>query len=309
MKADGIVPVAKMSYKYNTESVEELPTPKEHLEISISDEQIKSVVGKKIVLTGEFDFGSREEVDFALSAAGALIKNAVSKKTDYLVVGNYGSENWKFDNGGGKIKTAQELGVKILSEKAITNILKFGSEEEIHEQVSLFDGSQNGTMSDIEKIINYAVEETGFKNDVYSIVLNKKNIGKPNEVITGYSLLLDKTLFAKTDLDFTKIQCSNDLVNKYEPKNAIEIKDVKNPANYKSIKFGSSQDGLEYLRIISVGFSKNFVPSERFGCCHLYEKCSDAGKCLAADVFHARGCFYRDNLENGRIFYGKNANV
>lgn len=48
-----------------------------------------------------------------------------------------------------------------------------------------------------------------------------------------------------------------------------------------------------------------------FGCCHRYEQCSDMKECLIknSDPIFARGCQYRQNLEAGRIFYGKNRNM
>ena len=49
---------------------------------------------------------------------------------------------------------------------------------------------------------------------------------------------------------------------------------------------------------------------DSFGCCGHYEECSNAKRCIMADVdkdFY-RGCQYRKNLENGNIFYGKVSN-
>ena len=46
-----------------------------------------------------------------------------------------------------------------------------------------------------------------------------------------------------------------------------------------------------------------------FGCCSRYEKCSDAKKCIHPDPVFALGCAYRNNLDSGRIFYGKNRNI
>ncbi len=50
-------------------------------------------------------------------------------------------------------------------------------------------------------------------------------------------------------------------------------------------------------------------PVEQFGCCSRYVECSDLLKCTNPDKKIARGCQYKDNLENGRIFYGKNKNI
>ena len=44
-----------------------------------------------------------------------------------------------------------------------------------------------------------------------------------------------------------------------------------------------------------------------FGCCYRYRECSDAKKCLYPDTIDYENCAYKQNLENGNIFYCKNA--
>lgn len=46
-----------------------------------------------------------------------------------------------------------------------------------------------------------------------------------------------------------------------------------------------------------------------FGCCSLFEECSDAKRCIHPNRLYSTACAYRRNLESGRIFYGKNKNV
>jgi hypothetical protein len=48
---------------------------------------------------------------------------------------------------------------------------------------------------------------------------------------------------------------------------------------------------------------------ETFGCCSSFDECSDQRECLHPKEFCYLGCMYRQNLEAGRIFYGKNRNV
>lgn len=48
---------------------------------------------------------------------------------------------------------------------------------------------------------------------------------------------------------------------------------------------------------------------EAFGCCSRFAACSDARRCLHPDVLTSLACSYRKNLEEGRIFYGDNANA
>ncbi|HUJ09136.1 MAG TPA: NAD-dependent DNA ligase LigA [Verrucomicrobiae bacterium] len=72
-------------------------------------------VGKTVVVTGTLEKFSREEAKEALRKAGANVTDSVSKKTDYLIVG---------EDAGSKLDKAQALGVKTLTEKAFLEMLK-----------------------------------------------------------------------------------------------------------------------------------------------------------------------------------------
>lgn len=50
-------------------------------------------------------------------------------------------------------------------------------------------------------------------------------------------------------------------------------------------------------------------PAESFGCCSRYNECSDKKECIHPDPKFAQGCMYKENLEKGRIFYGRNRNT
>ena len=63
----------------------------------------------------------------------------------------------------------------------------------------------------------------------------------------------------------------------------------------------------QYLTDVLAYSLEHFEPSEKFGCCGKYAECSDARKCLHNNTFYAKACYYRKNLDAGRIFYGKNA--
>jgi len=57
----------------------------------------------------------REAAEDALRALGAKVSGSVSKKTSFLVVGA---------DAGSKLAKAQSLGVSVLDEAALDNILK-----------------------------------------------------------------------------------------------------------------------------------------------------------------------------------------
>jgi hypothetical protein len=62
------------------------------------------------------------------------------------------------------------------------------------------------------------------------------------------------------------------------------------------------------LRNIESVFTQCYLdePVESFGCCSRYNDCSDEKKCIHPDQKLSKGCIYKSNLDNGRIFYGKN---
>lgn len=64
---------------------------------------------KVFVLSGDFTSGSKKEIEAKITEKGGICKSGVTKKTDYLIVGGAGSENWKFGNYGAKVSKALEM--------------------------------------------------------------------------------------------------------------------------------------------------------------------------------------------------------
>jgi len=70
--------------------------------------------GKTVVLTGTLPTLGREEAKAMLEAAGAKVAGSVSKKTHYVVAGA---------EAGSKLDKAQELGITILDEQGLRDLL------------------------------------------------------------------------------------------------------------------------------------------------------------------------------------------
>ena len=64
--------------------------------------------GKTVVITGTFQQYSRDELTEILQNFGAKVTGSVSKKTDFVLVG---------ENAGSKLEKAKNLGIKIIEEK------------------------------------------------------------------------------------------------------------------------------------------------------------------------------------------------
>lgn len=65
--------------------------------------------GRCFCFTGDFVYAHREVCESACAMRGGVVRNAVSKKVDYVVVGSFGSPAWKFGSFGTKLKKAVEL--------------------------------------------------------------------------------------------------------------------------------------------------------------------------------------------------------
>ncbi|WP_414581973.1 NAD-dependent DNA ligase LigA [Scytonema sp. PCC 10023] len=83
-------------------------------ETSVSQSQQK-LAGKTFVITGTLPTLKRDEAKALIQKAGGKITDSVSKKTDYLVVG---------EEAGSKLTKAQELGIPQLSEEQLLEMLQ-----------------------------------------------------------------------------------------------------------------------------------------------------------------------------------------
>lgn len=69
---------------------------------------------KNVVATGKLQNYTRDGIQNKLLELGAIPANSVTKKTDYLIVG---------EKAGSKLAKAQNLGVRILTEEEFEKII------------------------------------------------------------------------------------------------------------------------------------------------------------------------------------------
>lgn len=170
---------------------------------------------------------------------------------------------------------------------------------------------------------NDSIDPQLLKNEINNIISNVCKSQKVStkyvvcrEIKNGYSVWIREPI----DLKDTYRAFSIAVKNKTNPVYAVEIihKRIHSVPIPEGVAFDKVQKSTiffplnhtalrEYLTDVLVYCLEHFEPSEKFGCCGKYVECSDARKCLHSNTFYAKACYYRKNLDSGRIFYGKNA--
>ncbi|WP_425456314.1 NAD-dependent DNA ligase LigA [Corynebacterium tapiri] len=87
------------------------------MEDDVSDRLEQTLEGITVVVTGTLEGFTRDEAKEAILARGGKASGSVSKKTDYVVVG---------ENAGSKEQKARDLGLKILNEAEFETLLAGG---------------------------------------------------------------------------------------------------------------------------------------------------------------------------------------
>ncbi len=144
-----------------------------------------------------------------------------------------------------------------------------------------------------EDIIGYTYK--AFKNLWFKIYYNMKNY---------YRIIIANSTYAGTN-------------NYSDIEKIVDSESIKLLDN-GTIQIDIEKDDKELFRIISILkpvlirtylFLCENEPVHKFACCSRFEECSDAKICIHPNRKYAKGCFYKKNLESGKIFYGKNRNI
>jgi DNA ligase (NAD+) len=99
----------------NRELIEQLRAAGVHWDESAVEHRSQHLAGKTFVLTGTLPRLKRDEAQSLIEAAGGKVSGSVSKKTSYVVAG---------EEAGSKLAKAEELGIPVLDEPALMQLLE-----------------------------------------------------------------------------------------------------------------------------------------------------------------------------------------
>lgn len=294
----------------------------------VSHEEITDIYNKHICVTGDFNYGTRNEVFALIEKSGGIIDKNVKKSTDFVVVGSKGSENWKTGNYGSKIQKAMEYnenGSKITiieEDNFIPFINRLSSKDN-----ELSEISTNEMDIDYKNKIQHTLDELILQ---YGLLPNSllicENLSKDKKRITSYSISIYEREYPQINISITDSTRNSTVLNFKIKEDSFELivgnnqfKNVACPAtatikqlssdtlNVHIMFSGFSEELVDYIKNNTKYALEHYVSkASSFGCCSLYEKCSNAKKCLHENLLYSKACQYRKNLENGKIFYGVN---
>ncbi len=194
-------------------------------------------------------------------------------------------------------------------------------------------------LQDLQQMCDGVVRKWDLPQQGVAVFPNFGQKGKSNEgKIVSYSVGIVECDFPATDADLhegKRMRCVSFTQSDIKSRQGfIEILPIKNVVlEHVSIPDGAlalPQDKTDRetdCRKLAipieasgiVNFFRNIVElklkvyessyASPFGCCSLFEECSDAKRCVHPNRLYSTACAYRHNLENGHIFYGKNKNI
>ncbi|HIQ20979.1 MAG TPA: NAD-dependent DNA ligase LigA, partial [Planctomycetes bacterium] len=101
---------------FGRETIEDLRRMGVRMEATGLDRQERRVLeGKTVVVTGTLKHYSRDEVEELINRLGGRAASSVSRKTDYVVVG---------ERPGSKLDKARQFGVPVLTEEEFEALIK-----------------------------------------------------------------------------------------------------------------------------------------------------------------------------------------
>lgn len=298
---------------------------------------------KHVVFTGKLEKMTREQAMQLVVDIGGKLESKVSKKTDFLILGDNTYNAILHGEKSSKHKAAEALmlegyDIKILDEQTFYDIIN---------DMSLNDAAETNC-EDLKKSIDESsvwvrrvrsmleTLEMELELPKDSLWLSDNKSQKNQNQIISYSVCIWEpsypaineskgmnrivmTITPSTasnrpeDIDLSIRNSQVENLSRFLPEDAILLDRTKSDLDTETqrIRFNKSASTLiDYVRVnVEYCVDRYESKAARFGCCSRFIECSDRKKCVHENRLYSKACSYRENLEKGQIFYGKNRNI
>jgi DNA polymerase-3 subunit epsilon len=275
--------------------------------------------GKVCVFTGALESFTRKEAAQLVVNIGGIVGDNVTKKTNFLILGNNDYCQSIKDGKSSKQKKAEKLiaegaDLSIIPESVFLDILyeDDGPSEEpkVEAEEVVVKPDADKMEQEAFEIVAPALKEMLVADNLSADYLFFKQSKTDNAQYSSAYLFNENSLFCR--ISFRGKQNYFSVPSKYEEliPSDVEYKIQKSDPNYCRILIASPGELANHLELLKkiLELQVDAYPSD-FGCCSRYEACSDAMKCIHPNPDMALRCTYRKNMKKGRIFYGKNKNI
>ena len=283
---------------------------------------------KICVITGKLEVMTRDEARQMIVDIGGINGDSVTKKTNYLILGNNDYNPLVRGGKSNKQRKAEELILKgadlrIISENVFYDIISEADESESFNigEETVENPSQDYYEAPDGKIISIVQEkliETSnacglFEDSIRTTI----NYGK-NGQITSYGVAIYEEEFPKIGAAKSTPVVNFKIINEttieilvkkkqfqcIELPTCMEVKEIPSDnINIRVIFSLRDNKWLEYiLHNVKYCLDNYTAKASAFGCCSKYKECSTVAACVHVNLLYAKACAYRKNLEQGNNY-------
>lgn len=279
---------------------------------------------KVCVFTGALEKLTRKNAMQVVADLGGINGDSVTKKTNFLILGNNDYCSSIKNGKSSKQKKAESLilagaDLQILSESTFYDLIENIAPQK-EQALFVFDFYEK-----LKTLLDTIVAEEDLPPNSLHLYSNispktKKEISKsvciyePDYPETkSYSNVLEKNFVIMNiqEKENRELLIRNHQFSQIPLSTTATIKQVPSDTTFIHVIFEENDENIfSYIQQNILYCLRHYESKAKtFGCCSQFIQCSDAKKCVHKNKLYSMACSYRRNLDAGRIFYGKNKNV
>ncbi len=280
---------------------------------------------KVCVFTGTLEKLTRKNAMQIVADLGGINGDTVTKKTNFLILGNNEYCSSIKNGKSNKQKRAEALilsgaDLQILSENTFYELIDDTSTQNQQSSSITF-----GFYEKLKTLLNEIIADEDLPPNSLHLY---SNVSPKTKKEASKSICIYEPDYPETKSNSNIVEKNFVIINIQDKENrkllirnyqfsqiplptTATIKQVPSDTTFTHVIFEENDDNIfSYIQQNILYCLKHYESKAKtFGCCSRFIQCSDAKKCVHENRLYSMACSYRKNLDAGRIFYGKNKNV